>query len=128
MAGATGLEPATSAVTGQRSNQLSYAPAKNGSQNVCQLPMNRQQVCDVFSKKRTRLLEAHGREAEKPYIVFVLLRKDHAQCHSWTVFHLMTKKIQITTTLPLQKLLKTPSQTRYKKKECLIREYKGGIV
>jgi hypothetical protein len=27
MAGATGLEPATSAVTGQRSNRLSYAPA-----------------------------------------------------------------------------------------------------
>jgi hypothetical protein len=26
-AGATGLEPATSAVTGQRSNRLSYAPA-----------------------------------------------------------------------------------------------------
>lgn len=33
MAGAAGLEPVTSAVTGQRSNQLSYAPAK-GSQKV----------------------------------------------------------------------------------------------
>ncbi len=27
MAGTTGLEPATSAVTGQRSNQLNYVPA-----------------------------------------------------------------------------------------------------
>ena len=33
MAGATGFEPATSAVTGQRSNQLSYAPVK-GSEKV----------------------------------------------------------------------------------------------
>ena len=75
MAGATGLEPATSAVTGQRSNQLSYAPAKNGSQNVCRLPMNRQQVCDVFSKKKTPLPEANGRGAKKPFAVLVLLQE-----------------------------------------------------
>ena len=30
-AGATGLEPATSGVTGRRSNQLNYAPAAEGS-------------------------------------------------------------------------------------------------
>jgi hypothetical protein len=29
MAGTTGLEPAASAVTGQRSNQLNYVPLKN---------------------------------------------------------------------------------------------------
>ena len=28
MAGTTGLEPATSAVTGQRSNQLNYVPTR----------------------------------------------------------------------------------------------------
>src|ERR1700759_5287287 len=33
-AGATGLEPATSGVTGRRSNQLSYAP--EGERSVCQ--------------------------------------------------------------------------------------------
>ena len=38
MAGATGLEPATSAVTGQRSNQLSYAPAGVGQDLKAALP------------------------------------------------------------------------------------------
>ena len=33
MAGVAGLEPVTSAVTGQRSNQLSYTPAK-GSETL----------------------------------------------------------------------------------------------
>ena len=31
MAGVTGLEPATSGVTGQRSNQLSYTPNEAGT-------------------------------------------------------------------------------------------------
>ncbi len=31
MAGTTGLEPATSDVTGRRSNQLNYVPAKRNS-------------------------------------------------------------------------------------------------
>ncbi len=34
MAGPTGLEPATSAVTGQRSNQLNYGPADRESTRV----------------------------------------------------------------------------------------------
>ena len=36
MAGVAGLEPVTSAVTGQRSNQLSYTPAK-GSETIKKL-------------------------------------------------------------------------------------------
>ena len=38
MAVATGLEPAASAVTGQRSNQLSYAPAGVGQDLKAPLP------------------------------------------------------------------------------------------
>ena len=45
MAGAAGLEHVTSAVTGQRSNQLSYAPARN-----CKTVQSRQ----VNVRKRVR--------------------------------------------------------------------------
>ena len=38
MAGTTGLEPATSAVTGQRSNQLNYVPAGVRNANATLLP------------------------------------------------------------------------------------------
>ena len=42
MAGTTGLEPATSAVTGQRSNQLSYVPNLNQFDGYCaNLPADR---------------------------------------------------------------------------------------
>jgi hypothetical protein len=37
MAGSTGLEPATSGVTGQRSNQLNYDPDKQITTNKSQL-------------------------------------------------------------------------------------------
>ena len=40
MAGTTGLEPATSAVTGQRSNQLNYVPNR-GINNLAQNPANK---------------------------------------------------------------------------------------
>jgi hypothetical protein len=39
VAGATGLEPATSCVTGRRSNQLNYAPAKLTSNDLQRLAL-----------------------------------------------------------------------------------------
>src|SRR6185312_17366902 len=45
-AGATGLEPATSGVTGRRSNQLSYAP--EGERSVCQARGD-----DAYAAERT---------------------------------------------------------------------------
>ncbi len=56
MAGLTGLEPATSSVTGWHSNQLSYNPKgycrENNGERVCFYPFyyggrNRDRTCDI---------------------------------------------------------------------------------
>ncbi len=46
MAGETGLEPATFAVTGRRCNQLNYSPAK-GMQNKIKNEKNKSRLGDV---------------------------------------------------------------------------------
>ena len=50
MAGVAGLEPVTSAVTGQRSNQLSYTPAM-GSEKVVQSTLSSQRGNKHFSRR-----------------------------------------------------------------------------
>jgi hypothetical protein len=49
MAGTTGLEPATSAVTGQRSNQLSYVPTLRPSNMDMLRRMSDLQICCSLS-------------------------------------------------------------------------------
>ena len=80
MAGAAGLEPVTSAVTGQRSNQLSYAPAL-GPENLCNAPagvkLNHRKISPEFLrmqlsiKKLNRAADAKevgvGNPAEETY-------------------------------------------------------------
>src|SRR5688500_15444145 len=67
MAGAAGLEPVTSAVTGQRSNQLSYAPAFRARESSER--RGRRQPC--FAQKNVRAADAKevgvGNHAEETY-------------------------------------------------------------
>ena len=45
--GATGLEPATSGVTGRRSNRLSYAPKRVGPRSMASAARRRRASCDA---------------------------------------------------------------------------------
>ena len=64
MAGATGLEPATSGVTGRRSNQLSYAPAALDLRRAL-LPFRPRGV--KYTRERsTRLVGMVGDEGLEP--------------------------------------------------------------
>ena len=59
MAGVAGLEPVTSAVTGQRSNQLSYTPAKGGT---CRLKEDFRSVKFCFGIGSFKIRAADAKE------------------------------------------------------------------
>ena len=54
MAGAAGLEPVTSAVTGQRSNQLSYAPAHGAAERKKSLGPRQGRHKEMFGQQTPR--------------------------------------------------------------------------
>ena len=70
MAGVAGLEPVTSAVTGQRSNQLSYTPAK-GRETIKKLSHSVKIWLGKFWKVKIRAADAKevgvGNPAEETY-------------------------------------------------------------
>ncbi len=64
MAGTTGLEPATSAVTGQRSNQLNYVPR-----------LGKQISCDGLIVPHSRLGAQFSLEFDSPQIFYLATRE-----------------------------------------------------
>ena len=91
MAGAAGLEPVTSAVTGQRSNQLSYAPAFGGfvfsgqnqrrQRSFPALVPNRQGCRNRLSQVAWVLRTVDERRSCKKSVVRTV-RVYHCICHS----------------------------------------------
>jgi hypothetical protein len=61
LAGATGLEPATSCVTGRRSNQLNYAPALSNALKFLPTPSNTVGCRDRRVISTFNDMEEHGR-------------------------------------------------------------------
>jgi hypothetical protein len=65
MAGMAGLEPVTSAVTGQRSNQLSYIPTQGDVKNKKSLPQRQvlvSKLCDEVAGVKIKIRAADAKE------------------------------------------------------------------
>ncbi len=73
MAGATGLEPAASAVTGQRSNQLSYAPQPK-ERDVASIQLKSQR--ENWTSKPALLQNLRNKTAVEELRRLVLLRRN----------------------------------------------------
>ena len=95
LAGATGLEPATSGVTGRRSNQLSYAPVRVG--RMTDGGSARRAVVTASAPRRRRLATlppggCSGRWKNRSPVHGPLLRRKH---------HMLQRLAQITTVFGL---------------------------
>ena len=78
MAGRTGLEPATSGVTGRRSNQLNYRPRETTRTNIFKEPVfGIGPTGDLPDKSgRSNQLNYRPREKKKKQTTFAALRKN----------------------------------------------------
>src|SRR4051794_8888052 len=85
MAGATGLEPATSGVTGRRSNQLSYAPATSNAETSylgsVGVSSNSPAVSLLLLQRRRRRSQARRSQSLQSN-----LRSAVQRCCSWDIY------------------------------------------